>query len=169
MRCFPCSRRTRCRCRWHHRTHGPLIHERAVSKTKRHVDDAVSRGAQVLVGGQPIPGVGSFFAPTVLSDVPLDTVIDCEETFGPVAALVKFETEEEVISLANKTDVGLAGYFFSRDVGRVWRVAEALEVGMVGANTGVISTASIPFGGVKESGLGELFLFKMLFRVPLRI
>ncbi|KAL4076251.1 Aldehyde/histidinol dehydrogenase [Scleroderma citrinum] len=136
-------------------THGPLIHERAISKVKRHVEDAVSRGAQVLVGGQRINGVGSFFAPTVLSEVPVDAAINTEETFGPIAALIKFETEEEVISLANSTDVGLAGYFFSRDVGRVWRVAEALEVGMVGANTGLVSHAAIPFGGVKESGLGR--------------
>lgn len=140
------------------RTHGPLIHEKAISKVERHVEDAVSRGAQVLVGGQRISGVGSFFAPTVLSDVPPDTAIYSEETFGPIAALIKFETEEEVISLANSTDAGLAGYFFSRDVGRVWRVAEALEVGMVGANTGLISNATVPFGGVKESGIGALFL-----------
>ncbi|KAH7887445.1 Aldehyde/histidinol dehydrogenase [Phlebopus sp. FC_14] len=136
-------------------THGPLIHDRAVSKVKRHIDDAVSRGAQILVGGQPISGTGTFFSPTILSDVPLDATLNTEETFGPVAALTKFETEEEVIALANNSDVGLAGYFFSRDVGRVWRVAEALEVGMVGTNTGIISHATIPFGGVKESGLGR--------------
>ncbi|KAF9231351.1 Aldehyde/histidinol dehydrogenase [Melanogaster broomeanus] len=136
-------------------THGPLIHARAVSKVERHVNDAVSRGAQILVGGQRISGAGTFYAPTVLSDVPADAVLNSEETFGPVAALTKFETEEEVIAMANSTDVGLAGYFFSRDVGRVWRVAEALEVGMVGTNTGMISQATIPFGGVKESGLGR--------------
>lgn len=136
-------------------THGPLIHEKAIDKVKRHIDDAVSRGAQVLVGGQRVRGAGSFFSPTILSDVPLNAAINTEETFGPVAALIKFETEEEVIALANDTDVGLAGYFFSRDVGRVWRVAEALEVGMVGTNTGLISHATIPFGGVKESGLGR--------------
>ncbi|KAF9226796.1 succinic semialdehyde dehydrogenase [Gyrodon lividus] len=136
-------------------THGPLIHEEAISKVKRHVDDAVSRGAQILVGGQRISGAGTFYAPTILSDVPADAVLNSEETFGPVAALTKFETEEEVIAMANNTDVGLAGYFFSRDVGRVWRVAEALEVGMVGTNTGLISNATIPFGGVKESGLGR--------------
>jgi succinate-semialdehyde dehydrogenase / glutarate-semialdehyde dehydrogenase len=93
--------------------------------------------------------------PTVLSDVPADAELTSEETFGPLAALVKFETEEEVIKLANNSDVGLAGYFFSRDVGRVWRVAEKLEVGMVGANTGALSQAVIPFGGVKESGIGR--------------
>jgi len=134
-------------------THGPLIHGKAVEKVDAHVQDAVSRGAQVLIGGSHLEG--NFYAPTILSDVPKDALIAEEETFGPVAALIKFETEEEVIKLANDTDVGLAGYFYSRDVGRVWRVAEALEVGMVGTNTGVISTASIPFGGVKESGLGR--------------
>ncbi|TFY75916.1 hypothetical protein EWM64_g8095 [Hericium alpestre] len=136
-------------------THGPLIHDRAVNKVASHVEDAVSKGAQVLVGGSRIEGPGYFFAPTVLSDVPAHALINDEETFGPVAALTKFDTEEEVIKLANNTDVGLAGYFYSRDVGRVWRVAEALEVGMVGTNTGMISQAMIPFGGVKESGLGR--------------
>jgi len=131
-----------------------LIHTRAVDKVERHVNDAVEKGAQVLVGGKRIPN-SSFFTPTVLSDVPANAAINQEETFGPLAALCKFETEEEVIKLANSTDVGLAGYFFSRDIGRVWRVAEKLEVGMVGANTGLISQAVIPFGGVKESGLGR--------------
>ncbi|KZT42952.1 succinic semialdehyde dehydrogenase [Sistotremastrum suecicum HHB10207 ss-3] len=134
-------------------THGPLIHGRAIEKVKRHVDDAVQRGASVLVGGKHIDG--NFYAPTVLCDVPRDAEIMDEETFGPVAALVKFETEEEVIRLANDTPVGLAGYLYSRDVGRVWRVSEALQVGMIGANTGLISQAPIPFGGVKESGLGR--------------
>ncbi|KAI0684384.1 succinic semialdehyde dehydrogenase [Earliella scabrosa] len=136
-------------------THGPLIHERAVQKVERHVEDALSQGAQLLLGGKRISGAGSFFAPTVLSDVPATALVNKEETFGPLAALTRFETEEEVIKLANDTPVGLAGYFFSRDVGRVWRVAEALEVGMVGTNTGLISQAVIPFGGVKESGLGR--------------
>ncbi|KAF8550498.1 succinate semialdehyde dehydrogenase [Imleria badia] len=143
-------------------THGPLIHDRAVSKVVRHVDDAVALGANILVGGhssdptQTKPnGIGSFYPPTVLSDVPANALLTHEETFGPIAALIKFDTEEEVIAMANNSDVGLAGYFFSRDVGRVWRVAEALEVGMVGTNTGVISNASIPFGGVKQSGLGR--------------
>ncbi len=135
-------------------THGPLIHDRAIEKVQRHVDDALAQGAQLLLGGKRIEGPGSFFAPTVLSDVPHHALVNQEETFGPLAALTRFETEEEVIRLANDTPVGLAGYFFSRDVGRVWRVAEALEVGMVGTNTGVISQAVIPFGGVKESGLG---------------
>lgn len=136
-------------------THGPLIHDKAVAKVEHHVEDALSRGAQIVHGGKRLPGPGSFFAPTILSDVPTDALINSEETFGPLAALTKFETEEEVIKLANDTPFGLAGYFFSRDVGRVWRVAEALEVGMVGTNTGVISQAVIPFGGVKQSGLGR--------------
>jgi succinate-semialdehyde dehydrogenase / glutarate-semialdehyde dehydrogenase len=135
-------------------THGPLIHDRAVEKVEKHVQDAVSKGAQVLVGGKSIPNT-SFFIPTVLSEVSADADINSEETFGPLAALTRFETEDEVIRMANNTDVGLAGYFFSRDVGRVWRVAERLEVGMVGANTGLISQAVIPFGGIKESGLGR--------------
>lgn len=139
-----------------YRTHGPLIHHRAVEKVQSHINDAVSKGAQVLIGGSKLPRPGSFFAPTILSDVPSTALLNTEETFGPLAALTKFETEEEVIKLANDTDYGLAGYFFSRDIGRVWRVAEALEVGMVGTNTGMISQAQIPFGGVKESGLGML-------------
>lgn len=124
---------------------------------QKHIDDAVGRGAQVIHGGKRLEGAGSFFAPTILADVPADALVCTEETFGPLAALVRFETEEEVLRLANDTPVGLAGYFYSRDVGRVWRVAEALEVGMVGSNTGAISQAVIPFGGVKESGLGEEF------------
>ncbi|KAF8172791.1 succinate-semialdehyde dehydrogenase [Mycena galopus ATCC 62051] len=135
-------------------THGPLIHTRALEKVQAHVDDAVALGAQVMVGGTSVPGT-AFFNPTVLCDVSPAARINSEETFGPLAALTKFETEDEVIKLANSTDVGLAGYFFSRDVGRVWRVAEKLEVGMVGCNTGLISQAVIPFGGVKESGLGR--------------
>lgn len=136
-------------------THGPLIHDRAVEKARGHVNDAVEKGAQILVGGSRLDRAGAFFAPTVLSDVPRNALINDEETFGPVAAITKFETEEEVIRLANDTNVGLAGYLYSRDVGRVWRVAEALEVGMVGANTGLISQVVIPFGGIKESGIGK--------------
>lgn len=133
------------------RTHGPLIHRRAVEKAELHLQDALARGAQVLVGGTPLPG--NFFAPTVLADVSPDSLLAKEETFGPLCGLVKFETEDEVIRLANDTDYGLAGYFYSRDVGRVWRVAEALEVGMVGTNTGLISMNVIPFGGVKVCSL----------------
>jgi succinate-semialdehyde dehydrogenase/glutarate-semialdehyde dehydrogenase len=143
-----------------HSTHGPLIHDRATEKVARHIDDAVSQGASVLIGGKRLSGKGSFFAPTVLCDVPPSALLADEETFGPLAAIIKFETEEEVIKMANDVDVGLAGYFYSRDVGRVWRVAEALEVGMVGTNTGIISAAAIPFGGVKESGLGQWMLVK---------
>ncbi|KAF8318265.1 succinate semialdehyde dehydrogenase [Clavulina sp. PMI_390] len=142
-------------------TMGPLIHGKAISKVDAHVQDAISRGAQVLVGGKPASpngkGIASsnFYLPTVLADVHPDSMLCKDETFGPLAGLVKFETEEEVIRMANDTEVGLAGYFYSRDVGRVWRVAEALEVGMIGTNTGLISQAVIPFGGVKESGLGR--------------
>lgn len=135
-------------------THGPLIHPRAVEKVEKHVEDAVSKGAQILVGGRKIDNT-SFFLPTVLCDVPANAQLCKEETFGPLAALVKFETEDEVIRMANDSDVGLAGYFFSRDVGRVWRVTEKLEVGMVGANSGVVGQAITPFGGIKESGLGR--------------
>ncbi|KAF7320818.1 Succinic semialdehyde dehydrogenase [Mycena chlorophos] len=137
-------------------THGPLIHDRAIEKVQAHVADAVELGASVLIGGSAVDSdKGSFFAPTILSDVPANARLTDEETFGPLAALIKFESEEEVIKLANDTDVGLAGYFFSRDVGRVWRVAEKLEVGMIGVNTGLLSQAVIPFGGIKESGLGR--------------
>lgn len=114
----------------------------------------MSKGAQILSGGKRVDGKGTFFQPTVLADVPPNVRLANEETFGPVAALIKFETEEEVLRLANNTEYGLAGYFYSRDIGRIWRVAEALEVGMVGTNTGLLSMASIPFGGIKESGLG---------------
>lgn len=150
-------------CRFHplhfyfYSTHGPLIHRRALEKVARHVEDAISKGAQILIGGKPLTSdpEDTFFLPTILSDVPTTALVNDEETFGPLASLIKFSTEEEVLRLANASDVGLAGYFFSRDVGRVWRVAEQLEVGMVGANTGIISQAAIPFGGVKESGLGR--------------
>ena len=111
----------------------------------------------MLVGGKRSAELapGTFFEPTVLSNVAPDSLITDEETFGPVAALIKFDTENEVLELCNDTDVGLAAYFFSRDIGRIWRVAELLEVGMVGVNTGTISQACIPFGGVKQSGLGR--------------
>ncbi|KAI8982219.1 Aldehyde/histidinol dehydrogenase [Mycotypha africana] len=134
-------------------THGPLINSKGVDKVKSHVEDAVSKGAEVLIGGKHAGG--NFFEPTVLSNMRSDMQIQIEETFGPVAALFPFETEEEVVSLANDTPFGLANYFFSRDVGRCWRVAEQLESGMVGVNTGIISSCYTPFGGVKESGLGR--------------
>ncbi|KAF2859049.1 succinic semialdehyde dehydrogenase [Piedraia hortae CBS 480.64] len=137
-------------------THGPLIHDRAVSKVEAHVKDAVKQGAQVLQGGQRMADVGpNFFQPTVLRDMTSSMQLSCEETFGPVAGLFPFKTEAEVVKLANSADVGLAGYFFSRDIQRCYRVAEALEVGMVGVNTGLISDAAAPFGGVKWSGFGR--------------
>ena len=137
-------------------THGPLIHDRAVSKVQQHVDDAVSHGGKVLFGGQKIPELGpNFFQPTVIRDMSADMKLASEETFGPVAGIFPFSTEAEVVELANKSEVGLAGYFFSKDLQRVYRVAEALEVGMVGVNTGLISDPAAPFGGVKESGFGR--------------
>lgn len=137
-------------------THGPLIHGRAIEKVQSHVDDAVANGAQLLIGGRPLPDLGpNFFAPTVLRDMKPDMRLACEETFGPIAGLFKFDTEADVVRQANAADVGLAGYFFSRDIQRVYRVAEALEVGMVGVNTGIISDPAAPFGGVKESGFGR--------------
>ncbi|KAF2476602.1 succinic semialdehyde dehydrogenase [Lindgomyces ingoldianus] len=137
-------------------THGPLIHERAVSKVESHVQDAINQGGKVLIGGQKMPDVGSnFFQPTVIRDMTSDMRLASEETFGPVAGLFKFENEADVVKLANSADVGLAGYFFSKDIQRCYRVAEALEVGMVGVNTGLISDPAAPFGGVKESGFGR--------------
>ncbi|ORX34375.1 putative succinate-semialdehyde dehydrogenase [Kockovaella imperatae] len=134
-------------------THGPLIHSRQVDKVQQHLDDALSKGAKVLAGGKKLSG--NMFQPTVLANVPQDCLITAEETFGPLAALIKFSSEEEVIRLANNAEVGLSGYFFSQDTDRIWRVAEALQVGIVGANTGAISQPVIPFGGVKESGYGK--------------
>ncbi|KAF4125114.1 succinate-semialdehyde dehydrogenase / glutarate-semialdehyde dehydrogenase [Geosmithia morbida] len=137
-------------------THGPLIHSRAIEKVDAHVRDAVTKGATVLVGGQKLPNLGSnFFQPTVIRDMTSDMDIASQETFGPVAGIFPFSSEQEVVSLANKAEVGLAGYFFSRDIERVYRVAEALEVGMVGVNTGLISDTAAPFGGVKQSGFGR--------------
>lgn len=137
-------------------THGPLIHDRAITKVEAHVRDAEKKGGKILVGGQKMPELGdNFFQPTVISGMTIDMDLASEETFGPVAGLFKFETEEEVVRLANNTEVGLAGYFFSKDIQRVTRVAEALEVGMVGVNTGLISDPAAPFGGVKESGFGR--------------
>ncbi|ODN75382.1 hypothetical protein L202_06541 [Cryptococcus amylolentus CBS 6039] len=134
-------------------THGPLIHSRQADKVDEHVQDAVSKGAKILVGGKR--GNGTEYIPTVLTGLTDECLIATEETFGPVAALFKFSSEDEVIARANASEVGLAGYFFSRDSDRIWRVAEALETGMVGANTGMISQAVVPFGGIKESGYGK--------------
>jgi succinate-semialdehyde dehydrogenase/glutarate-semialdehyde dehydrogenase len=134
---------------------GPLIDDKAVQKAEEHVSDAVSKGAKIVIGGQRRPGMGSFYMPTVLTGVKPDMLAMREETFGPVAPLVKFETEAEAVALANATEFGLASYFYSRDIGRAWRVAEALESGIVGINEGLISTEVAPFGGVKESGIGR--------------
>ena len=136
-------------------TTGPLIEEKAVVKVEQHIEDALGKGARVLVGGKRHALGHSFFEPTVLADVTTDMVVAREETFGPLAPLFRFKTEEEVIKLANDTEFGLASYFYARDIGRVWRVAEAIETGMVGVNTGLISSEVAPFGGVKQSGLGR--------------
>ncbi len=134
---------------------GPLIEAAALEKVASHVSNAVSGGARVLVGGAPHSLGGLFYQPTVLADVTSDMLVSREETFGPVAPLFRFETEEEVVAMANNTEFGLAAYFYSRDVGRIFRVAEALEAGMVSVNTGNFSNEVAPFGGVKQSGLGR--------------
>lgn len=134
---------------------GPLIDARAVAKAGRHVSDALEHGGRLMTGGVAGDGAGFFFTPTVIADVPADALLCREETFGPVAGLVRFETEDEAIALANDTDAGLAAYVFTRDLERSWRMPERLEYGMVGLNTGLISTEVAPFGGVKESGFGR--------------
>ncbi|KAJ3597963.1 hypothetical protein NHX12_001478 [Muraenolepis orangiensis] len=133
-------------------TQGPLINPRAAEKVAHQVEDAVSRGARVLRGGKR--GEGSFMEPTLLADVTTEMLCTREETFGPLVPVIRFTTEKEALAIANASDVGLAGYFFSQDVSQIWRVAEALEVGMVGVNEGLISTSEASFGGVKQSGLG---------------
>jgi succinate-semialdehyde dehydrogenase/glutarate-semialdehyde dehydrogenase len=138
---------------------GPMINIRAVDKIARHVDDAVSRGARVVVGGQRVRNVvangNNYYAPTVLVGATTEMALSCEETFGPVVAVFRFATEAEVIRLANDTPFGLAAYFYSRDITRAWRVAEALETGIVGINEGALAAEAAPFGGVKESGYGR--------------
>ena len=136
-------------------TTGPLIDAKAVAKVQEHISDAVAKGARVLAGGKPHALGGLFFEPTVLSGVNTGMKVTREETFGPVAPLFRFNTEAEAIQMANDTEFGLASYFYGRDIGRIWRVAEALEYGIVGINTGLISTEVAPFGGVKESGIGR--------------
>jgi succinate-semialdehyde dehydrogenase/glutarate-semialdehyde dehydrogenase len=136
-------------------TQGPLIDMAAVEKVESHIRDAESHGAKILAGGHRHALGGRFFEPTILTEANSKMAIAREETFGPVAALFRFKTEQEAIALANDTEFGLAAYFYGRDIGRVWRVAEALEYGIVGINTGLISTEVAPFGGVKESGLGR--------------
>lgn len=137
-------------------TQGPLVNKSAVAKVVEHVTDATSKGAKVEAGGKPPSDKAGFFhQPTVLSGVTQDMLVARDETFGPLAPVFEFETEADAIRLANDTEFGLAGYFFSKDIGRVMRVANKLKVGMVGANTGKISAAEAPFGGVKESGYGK--------------
>jgi succinate-semialdehyde dehydrogenase / glutarate-semialdehyde dehydrogenase len=134
---------------------GPLIDEQALEKVKRHIADARAGGAELLLGGDLHELGGTFFQPTVLRGVTSEMLMSHEETFGPVAAIQTFATEQDGVAIANDTPYGLSGYFYSRDIGRVWRVAEALETGIVGVNTGLISTEVAPFGGVKESGIGR--------------
>ncbi|TFW27233.1 NAD-dependent succinate-semialdehyde dehydrogenase [Duganella callida] len=136
-------------------TQGPLIDDKAVKKVEQHIADALAKGGRLLLGGKRHALGHSFFQPTVLADVNDSMLLAHEETFGPVAPLFRFRTDEEAVALANATEFGLASYFYSRDVGRIWRVAEGLESGMVGVNTGLISTEVAPFGGVKQSGLGR--------------
>ena len=134
-------------------TTGPLINPAAVAKVKEHVEDALSKGARIVVGGKPLGG--NFFEPTVLAGVTPEMAVAREETFGPVAPLFRFHSEDQAIAMANATEFGLACYFYARDIGRVWRVAEGLEYGIVGINEGIISTAEAPFGGVNASGIGR--------------
>ena len=134
---------------------GPLINKAAVEKVEEHIEDAVKKGGKIIIGGKRHSLGGNFFEPTVIANVTPDMKCAREETFGPVAPVFKFKTEEEAIRMANDTEFGLACYFYARDIGRVWRVAEGLEYGMVGINEGIISTEVAPFGGVKESGIGR--------------
>jgi len=134
-------------------TTGPLINEAAVKKVEEHIADALAKGGKLAAGGKRM--TGNFFEPTIITGVTSSMAVAREETFGPVAPLFKFNTEEEVIEAANNTEFGLACYFYSRDIGRIWRVGEALEYGMIGINEGIISTSEVPFGGVKQSGLGR--------------
>ncbi|MBU3900419.1 MAG: NAD-dependent succinate-semialdehyde dehydrogenase [Gammaproteobacteria bacterium] len=132
---------------------GPLIEEAALLKVERHVQDALAKGARLLAGGKRLPGL--FFEPTVIADASDDMLCAREETFGPFAPVFKFKTEQDAVFAANNTEFGLASYFYSRDIGRIWRVSEALEYGMVGVNVGILATEHVPFGGVKQSGLGR--------------
>ena len=134
-------------------TTGPLIDEKAIAKVKEHIEDAVSKGAKVISGGKLIEG--NFFQPTILTEVPQSALVVRDETFGPLAPLIRFSSDEEVVAQANDTEFGLASYFYTKDVSRIFRVGEALEYGMVGVNTGLITTEVAPFGGVKASGLGR--------------
>lgn len=135
-------------------THGPLVNAAAVEKVTRQVQDALSKGGILRVGGKAPEREGFFFEPTIITNATPEMDVAADETFGPLAAIFSFRTEDEVIKLANNTEFGLAGYFFSRNIGRAMRVAKALECGMVGVNTGLMTAPEVPFGGVKESGLG---------------
>jgi succinate-semialdehyde dehydrogenase / glutarate-semialdehyde dehydrogenase len=132
---------------------GPLIEQSAVDKVQRHVEDAVERGGEVLLGGEPLGGL--FWRPTVITGVAPDAAMSVEETFGPVAGIARFKTEEQAVRDANNTPYGLAAYYYTRDMGRIWRLSESLEYGIHGINTGLISSEVVPFGGVKESGIGR--------------
>jgi succinate-semialdehyde dehydrogenase/glutarate-semialdehyde dehydrogenase len=134
---------------------GPLIDDQALAKVERHVAEAIAGGAELVAGGERHARGLTFFQPTVLSGVTAKMAMSCEETFGPVAGVGRFATEEEAVTVANATPYGLCAYFYSRDVGRIWRISEALEYGIVGINTGLISTEVAPFGGMKESGIGR--------------
>ena len=134
---------------------GPLINADAGAKVKEHIEDAVSKGAKIILGNAKDDQAGNFFEPTIVTGVTQEMKVATEETFGPFAPLFKFEDEDEVISMANDTIFGLASYFYAKDLSRVYKVAEALEYGIVGVNTGIISTEVAPFGGVKQSGLGR--------------
>ena len=134
---------------------GPLIDPAALEKVERHVEDAVDGGAEIHLGGERHELGQTFFQPTVLTGLTPEMAMSCEETFGPVAGIARFSTEEEAVRIANDTPYGLSAYFYSRDVGRVWRVSEALDYGIVGINTGFVSTEVAPFGGMKESGIGR--------------
>jgi len=132
---------------------GPLIEQSAIDKVERHVGDALERGGELLLGGEGLGGL--FWTPTVIANVTADAAMSCEETFGPVAGIARFSTEEEVVREANNTPYGLATYYYTRDMARIWRLSEALEYGIHGINTGLISAENVPFGGVKESGIGR--------------
>ena len=134
---------------------GPLISKKAIAKVEEHISDALEKGAKVAVGGKLDAKGGLFFQPTILTGVTSEMKVAREETFGPVAPLFRFETEEQVIEMANDTEFGLASYFYAKDLSKVFRVAEALEYGMIGINTGLISTEVAPFGGIKQSGQGR--------------
>ena len=136
-------------------TLGPLVEPAAVTKVQEHLDDALSKGGKVLTGGKPHALGGLFYEPTIVTNATKDMLVSVDETFGPFAPLFKFEDEDDVIALANDTIFGLASYFYAKDLSRVTKVAEALEYGIVGVNTGIISTEVAPFGGVKQSGLGR--------------